>query len=546
MQSIMLKYIKQYKFHNLAVTAIMIVQNLILLATTFLTMQSARFVMDGSLNLVLACMLGLVLSFIIFQITCVLKDILAARTIKYMNQAMRDDLNQKLMNRNAEEFLHTDTGEYLSWYINDVKEAEEQGYQNIYEAIDCIIKLAIGSIVLAVIKIELLICTLIVTGTVFFLSRFLERGVEQSSGKVSRMLEEFTETIKEQIAGYKVLKYFGHGQSFVENIDVNTRNLENERFAYAKVKQKAALKLSTLNSLGNFVNMLVLFGMCTLKIIPAEIFFGGGNLTTQVKDSLIGLSQCKILLTGAKPYFNKLQNINKSNSQIDKELLPEIHESIQLNGLDFGYHDSLLFQNVHLDFKIGGKYAIIGKSGCGKSTLLKLISGQILGYQGDILFDGKDARQFAPDSFYLRMAYIEQNVFLFHTSIRNNITLGKNFSNQEIDEALRKSALIQDMDHFPDGLDSDVGENGKNLSGGQKQRIAIARALIYKRSILLVDEGTSALDQENASIIEDSLLECKDLTLLLVSHHLDPEKLNAYTKVYNISETGGNRVCGNI
>lgn len=545
-QNLMWKYIKQHKFQNFKVAVILLFENLILLFITLMTMASARFVMDGELKSLLACMLGIMLSYFLLHLTFLIHEILETKAVKDMNQSMRDDLNQKLMSRDAEEFLRADTGEYLSWYINDVKEAEEQGYRNLYEAVDCIIKLIVGSIVLAAFKIELLICTLAVTGAVFGLSRFMEGKVEQSSGKVARRLEAFTEAVREQIAGFKVLRYFGHTQSFVENIDAETRKLENERCEYAKVKKKASLKLNTLNSLGNFVNNLVLFGMCVLHMIPPEVFFGGGNLTGQVKNSLIGLSQSRVLLNGARPYFDKLQDIHESDGQRSQKSLPEIRESVRVNGLSFSYCDIPVLKDISLDFKIGGKYVLIGKSGCGKSTLLKLLSGQLVEYEGEILFDGQNAKQYALDSFYRRMAYIEQNVFLFHTSIRNNITLWKEFEDGEIEEVLRRSALAKDMELFPDGLDTDVGENGKNLSGGQKQRVAIARALLYKRSILLVDEGTSALDQENAALIEDALLECKDLTLLLVSHHMDREKQKAFTGVYDLSEAGGTRVCGNI
>ena len=92
-----------------------------------------------------------------------------------------------------------------------------------------------------------------------------------------------------------------------------------------------------------------------------------------------------------------------------------------------------------------------------------------------------------------------------------------------------------DLAYMPLGLDTPVGEDGSNLSGGQKQRVAIARALIHNRSILLVDEGTSALDQKNADIVEQSLLDNPDLTLILVSHHLSPERKAQFTKVFELS-----------
>lgn len=132
------------------------------------------------------------------------------------------------------------------------------------------------------------------------------------------------------------------------------------------------------------------------------------------------------------------------------------------------------------------------------------------------------------------MSYIEQNVFLFNSTIRDNITLGETFTDEQMEKALRDSALTGDLASMPDGLDTIVGEEGGNLSGGQKQRVAIARALIHDRSILLVDEGTSALDQNNADIVEKSLLDNPELTLILVSHHLTPERKEQFTQVYDL------------
>ena len=155
-------------------------------------------------------------------------------------------------------------------------------------------------------------------------------------------------------------------------------------------------------------------------------------------------------------------------------------------------------------------------------------------YQGVIHFDGINARDFTPELLLQQMRYIEQDVYLFNTTIRDNITLGIDFSDEMLKRAIKDSSLDGDLANMPLGLDTPVGENGSNLSGGQKQRVAIARALIHNRSILLVDEGTSALDQKNADIVEQSLLDNPNLTLILVSHHLTQKRKAQFTKVYEL------------
>ena len=203
--------------------------------------------------------------------------------------------------------------------------------------------------------------------------------------------------------------------------------------------------------------------------------------------------------------------------------------------LSFRYGEKTVLQDMNLRFKKGRKYALTGPSGCGKSTLLKLLLGWLPDYTGTIRLDGKDVRDYTPEQLQKQMSYIEQDVFLFNTTIRENITLGEEFTDAQMERALRDSALAGDLEHMPEGLETIVGEEGSSLSGGQKQRVAIARALIHDCSILLIDEGTSALDQKNADIVEKSLLSNPDLTLILVSHHLSAERKRQFDQVYDLT-----------
>ncbi|MBD5517751.1 MAG: ATP-binding cassette domain-containing protein, partial [Lachnospiraceae bacterium] len=203
--------------------------------------------------------------------------------------------------------------------------------------------------------------------------------------------------------------------------------------------------------------------------------------------------------------------------------------------VSFCYDKKTVINGFSACFEKGGKYALIGPSGCGKSTLLKLILGCLPEYTGSIRLDDREIRDCRPEQLWHQICYIEQDVFLFNASILDNITLGGKFANEQIGKALQDSALENDLLSLPDGVNTIVGENGSNLSGGQKQRVAIARALLHNRSVLLVDEGTSALDQENADRIEKNLLSNPELTLILVSHHLSAEQKKRFSQVFTLS-----------
>ena len=150
----------------------------------------------------------------------------------------RASLNRQIIERNAEELNGTDTGEYISWYTNDLKEAETQGFQNFYSAVDAVIKLTIGIAVLARIQWKLLICTLLTSGMVYVFSHYFHGNVEEESGKVSKGWETFTQAVKEQVGGVHVLKSFGHEMDFKENIQTASRELERQRCRYVPVKKR--------------------------------------------------------------------------------------------------------------------------------------------------------------------------------------------------------------------------------------------------------------------------------------------------------------------
>ena len=194
-----------------------------------------------------------------------------------------------------------------------------------------------------------------------------------------------------------------------------------------------------------------------------------------------------------------------SKNDKKKEPLPPVKEKIEIKNLGFSYPGHVVFEHLNMDFKIGGKYALVGESGSGKTTLLRLLLGQLQANKGAVLFDQMDASIYDPKTFSDQMAYIEQNVFLFHTTVRLVICMmggliAMYYTEEQIEEALRNSALYEDLKLFENGLNTDVGENGRKLSGGQRQRIAVARAFIHNRKILIMDEGTSALDKENREI----------------------------------------------
>lgn len=532
-------YLRKCLSKNLLVVGLIALYNIIFVICAFSGMRVGACVIDGDIK-------GLVITMVmnsglwgIFSIVEYMKDVYQAKTIATMIQCMREDINGNIINKQYQDYVEKDAGEYISWYISDIKEAEIQGFNTFYTAVDLVAKVVIGNIALLMIKVELLIITLVITAIIMFLSKLLDKNVEGKSAQISKNMEKFTNVIKEQLMGFTLLKYFGYTNKFNDEVLKASNDMETGRCEFVNYKSKIELAISGINIIGQFTINIVTFGMCALRILPTEVFFGSGNITGMTSNAIQALAQLRLSFKSAKPYFNKIEEHKPKVNLLEskREELEAIKDDIELKNLSFSYGDRDILSDLNIKFKIGGKYALVGESGSGKTTILKLLLGQLQNYQGSILFDGKDSKAFDENSFYQQMAYIEQNVFLYNRTIRENITLGGDFREEQIQDALDKSALSKELYKFDNGLDTMVGDNGNKLSGGQKQRVAIARALIHNRSILLVDEGTSALDKENAEAIEDTLLQGEGLTLILISHHLKEEKKQFFTQIHNLKST---------
>lgn len=359
-------------------------------------------------------------------------------------------------------------------------------------------------------------------------------GKIESCAKIySSAQEESVAGLKDLLRGYDILNFFGKQKRFIVDIKTQSEVVEKPKYELAKTKSFWGNIMSLANIVSQ-ASVLALVGFLAIKgEIPVAVIMGGGNLCGMIYNGINQMADLRLSLSASKPYFEKIRHSDCEERE-PKQALSYLHDKISLENISFQYDKKPILDRMNCTFEIGKKYALTGPSGCGKSTLLKILLGWLPDYTGTILLDGKDAKNYTAEQLQQQMSYIEQDVFLFNTTIRENITLGESFTEAQLQKALHDSALEGDLASMPDGLDTIVGEEGRNLSGGQKQRVAIARALIHNRSILLVDEGTSALDQKNADIVEQSLLSNPDLTLILISHHLTEEGKQRFDEVYEL------------
>ena len=217
-------------------------------------------------------------------------------------------------------------------------------------------------------------------------------------------------------------------------------------------------------------------------------------------------------------FMNEETDIDENLEGIEKVLDGEV----KFENVSFSYgKGSLVLKNISFEIKPGQTVAIVGTTGSGKTTLTKLISRLYDVNEGKILIDNIDVRDYALDSLRSQISYIEQDVFLFSTTVLDNIAFGRVSSLEEIEIAAKQAQAHQFISEFPEGYNSEVGERGVQLSGGERQRIAIARAFLTNPRILILDDSTSAIDSATEDKIQRAIHNIlKDRTTIIITHRL--------------------------
>lgn len=454
------------------------------------------------------------------------------RFLQRAMQQYRDYTFSRLTQKSLRSFSKEGTALYVSALTNDCTSIENNYLAATFTLIELLFCFLGALIMMLYYSPVMLVLAVALSFLPVAVSMTAGNRLTEQEKEISKKNERFVSIVNELLSGFPVIKSFR-----AETQASHLFSQRNEQAEEAKKNKRRTEQLISLlaNDAGIIAQMGIFLAGAWLAISGKGVTAGVVIVFVQLMNYILNpISQVPLLWSNRKAAIALMEKLSDALSENvreeGREKLNGFSEKIEVKDLTYGYEpESHVLKDLDVQFDAGKSYAIVGGSGSGKSTLLNLLMGSSSNYQGEICIDGVSIKNIESESLYQLMTSVQQNVFVFNDTIRNNVTMFHEFPDKEVTLALERSGLSEFIEKR--GEDFVCGENGANLSGGERQRISIARALLRKSPILLVDEATAALDAATARAVSFSILNLVGMTRIVVTHCLEEAILRRYDKI---------------
>lgn len=446
--------------------------------------------------------------------------------------AVREEIFSKLMRLPTSFFGKSKQGDLISHILNDTN-IFAQGFKGAIDLIREPLKATVylGMAFWADWQLTIVIFVL----APFLIAIFSVTGkkVKNNQGVVQSEAGELTHAIAEGISANKITKAF------------NLQKFVFGRFSSTQTKFfNAIMKTTFVEEMAHpFVEVVGASAFAGVIVFAHHRIQSGATTIGEFVSFIAALalfmdpirkfSQANVKLSQAKAASDRIYKLLDTPEEIDVGQIKQadFNDRIEVKDLSFSYGEGDVLQKFNFEVRKGEKVALVGLSGSGKSTLINLLLGLYPYTRGDVFLDGHRLQEYKLETLRSFFGLVSQDIFLFNDTIKNNLCLGKDFTDDKINEALEVAYCHEFINKLPDGIETLVGDRGTRLSGGQQQRITIARAYLQESPILLFDEATSALDNESEKVVQKALENLAGhKTVIAVAHRLST--IQDYDRIY--------------
>ncbi len=440
---------------------------------------------------------------------------------------MRRELFHHVQRQSFRFFDNTKTGHIMSRVTNDLMDIGELAHHGPEDLFIAIMTFIGAFWIMLTINVKLALVAIIVVPFLVWLISYSNIKMNRAWTAMYGNIADVNARVEDSVSGARVVQSFTN-----EEFEKERFNKNNQFFRSSKLK---AYKVMSWNLSGIYITTR----MMTLVILVygAWLSFTGaltyGELVAFILYVNVLFKPIDKISALLELYPKGMAGFKRFTELMDQEpdiknkpgaiAVPKLNGNIAFHNVSFGYEENRrILDDLSFSIKAGQTVAFVGPSGAGKTTICSLIPRFYDVLEGSITIDGIDLRDMTKESLRSNIGIVQQDVFLFTGTLRENIAYGRlNATDEEIEEAARRAHLTDLIASLPDGYNTQIGERGLKLSGGQKQRLSIARMFLKNPRILILDEATSALDTETEAIIQEALTElAKDRTTLVIAHRL--------------------------
>lgn len=500
--------------------------------TAFLFKGLADVATNGTIENLIKLILFSLLFLLLYVFVSMFKRKFLSKFIEKALVMYKKLVFSSVLSKDINAFNDETTSRYTSILTNDITSIESSFILGKIQIINNIFLLVIGLLAMLYLNWLLTICILISTIIPLVVVAFFSGKLSECEVQVSNKNEVYVGIMNSIFTGFPVIKSFKAEQQILANYEKNNKTLE-----MIKRKRRETANLINISSFSSsFLVTVVACGVGAYLSIIGQETIGTVIAFIQLLDYVVNpiqeLGPSIANIKASSQLIEKVANAICENTshQESKINYSSFNDKIVFDNVNFSYSDNKeVLRNINLIIEKGKSYAIVGLSGSGKTTILNMLLGYHDTYKGSIKLDSHEIKDVKSSCLYEIITVIQQSVYIFDDTIKENITMSKPFDDDLVNRAIENAGLSDLINEK--GITYLCGENGKNLSGGEKQRIAIARALMNRSSVMLVDEATASLDNITSQKVINSILDLKDITRIVVTHKINNQDLSRFDKI---------------